>query len=79
MLVSCHVNMSAGNYLFILVSLLGYPRVSRVHVVLKQLVLAKCSRAHCAFVGEVGWLQRLAVVLGHVVQQFPLVDLQDQR
>ena len=62
-------------YLFVLVSFLGDPRVSGVHVVLKKLVLTKRRRADCAFVGEMCRLQSLAVVLGHVVQQLPLVDL----
>ena len=44
-------------------------------MVLKQLVLTKRGSTHCTFVGEVGWLQSLAVVLGHVIQQLPLVDL----
>ena len=62
-------------YLFILVSLFSHARVSGVHVVFKQFVLAKCGGTHRALVGEVGGLQGLAVVLGHVVQQFPLIDL----
>ena len=68
--------MSARNYLFVLVSLLGHARVSSVYMVLKQLVLAKCGCAYCALVGQMGRLESLAVVLGHVVQQLPLVDLE---
>ena len=45
-------------------------------MVLKQLVLTKRSSADGALVGEVGWLQGLPVVLGHVVQEFPLIDLE---
>ena len=45
-------------------------------MVLKQLVLTKRSSADGALVGEVGWLQGLPVVLGHVIQQFPLIDLE---
>ena len=44
-------------------------------MVLEQFVLTKCGGADGAFVGEVGGLQGLAVVLGYVVQQLPLVDL----
>ena len=44
-------------------------------MVLKQFILTKRSCADSAFVGEVGGLQGLAVVLGYVVQQLPLVDL----
>ena len=44
-------------------------------MVLKQLVLTERSRTDGTFVGQVGGLQGLAVVLGHVVQQLPLVDL----
>ena len=44
-------------------------------MVLEQFILTKRGRADGAFVGEVGWLQGLAVVLGYVVQQLPLVDL----
>ena len=66
----------ALGYLFVLVGLLGHPRVGGVHVVLKQLVLTKRSSADGALVGEVGWLQGLPVVLGHVIQQFPLIDLE---
>jgi hypothetical protein len=61
--------------LFGLVGLLGDPRVSSVDVVLEELVLAKGGGADGALVGEVGGLQRLPVVLGHVVQQLPLVYL----
>ena len=64
-----------GSHLFVLVSLLGDPRVCSVDVVLEQFVLTKCGGADGAFVGEVGWLQGLAVVLGYVVQQLPLIDL----
>ena len=64
-----------GSHLFVLVSLLSDPRVCSVDVVLKQFVLTKRGCADGAFVGEVGWLQGLAVVLGYVVQQLPLVDL----
>ena len=45
-------------------------------MVLKQFVLTKGGCADGAFVGEVGGLQGLAVVLGYVVQEFPLVDLE---
>ena len=44
-------------------------------MVLKQFILTKRGCADGAFVGEVGRLQGLAVVLGYVVQQLPLVDL----
>ena len=47
-----------------------------VHVVLEQLVLAEGGGADRALVRQVRRLQGLAVVLGHVVQQLPLVDLQ---
>ena len=63
------------SYLLVLVSFLGHPRVSSVDMVLEQLVLTKCGCAHRALVGEVGGLQGLAVLLGHVVQQRPLVIL----
>ena len=63
------------SHLFILVRLLGDPRVCSVDVVLKQFILTKRGRADGAFVREVGGLQGLAVVLGYVVQQLPLVDL----
>ena len=46
-----------------------------VHVVLEQLVLAEGGGADRALVRQVRRLQGLAVVLGHVVQQLPLVDL----
>ena len=64
-----------GSHLFVLVSLLGDPRMCSVDVVLEQFVLTKRGCADGAFVGEVGWLQGLAVVLGYVVQQLPLIDL----
>jgi len=48
-------------------------------VVLEQLVLTKRRRADRALVREVGRLQGLSVVLGYVVQQFPLVDLSTDR
>jgi len=48
-------------------------------VVLKQFILTKRGCADGAFVGEVGRLQGLAVVLGYVVQQLPLVDLPTHR
>jgi len=54
--------------LFGLVGLLGHPGVSSVDVVLKELVLAEGGGADGALVGEVGRLQGLPVVLGHVVQ-----------
>ena len=44
-------------------------------MVLKQLVLTERRRTDGAFVGQVGGLQGLAVVLSHVVQQLPLIDL----
>ncbi len=44
-------------------------------MVLEELVLAKGGGADGALVGEVGGLQRLPVVLRHVVQQLPLVYL----
>ena len=44
-------------------------------MVLKQFVLTKGGCADGAFVGEVGRLQGLPVVLGYVIQQLPLVDL----
>ena len=46
-----------------------------VHVVLEQLVLAEGGGADRALVRQVRRLQGLAVVLGHMVQQLPLVDL----
>ena len=49
--------------------------MSGVDVVLEQLVLAEGGRADGALVGQVGGLQRLPVVLRHVVKQLPLVDL----
>ena len=75
MLKTLEINRSAPEYLFVLVSLLGHARVSSVDMVLKQLVLAKCGRTHCTLVGQMGRLQGLAVVLGHMVQQLPLIDL----
>ena len=50
-----------------------------VHVVLEQLVLAEGRRADRALVREVSRLQGLAVVLGHVVQQLPLIHLDKNR
>ena len=64
-----------ANLLLALVALLGHAAVGCVHVVLEQLVLAEGRRADRALVREVGRLQGLAVVLGHVVQQLPLIDL----
>ena len=61
--------------LLVLVTLLGDPAVGRVHVVLKQLVLAEGGCADCTLVREVSWLQSLAVVLGNMVQQLPLIHL----
>ena len=75
MLITLFIN--ANQYLLVLVSLLGHARVSSVNVVLKQLVLAKCGRTHCTLVGQMGRLEGLAVVLGHVVQQLPLIDLEE--
>ena len=67
-----------STYLLVLVSLvLGDAAVGGVHVVLEELVLAEGGGAHGALVGEVRRLQRLAVVLRHVVEQLPLVDLHD--
>ena len=74
MLSSRDVGPSLG-YLLGLVPLLGHPAVRGVDVVLEQLVLAEGGGAHGALVGEVGGLQGLAVVLGHVVEQLPLVHL----
>ena len=62
--------------LLVLVTLLGNPAVGRVHVVLKQLVLAEGRRADRTLVWEVGGLQGLAMVLGNVVQQLPLINLE---
>ena len=45
-------------------------------MILKQLVLTKGGCTHCALVREVSRLQGLAVVLGHVVQQLPLIQLE---
>ena len=64
------------SHLFILVRLLGDPRVCSVDMVLKQFILTKRGRADGAFVGEVGGLQGLAMVLGNVVQQLPLINLE---
>ena len=64
-----------ANLLLALVALLGHAAVGCVHVVLEQLVLAEGRRADRALVREVGRLQGLAVVLGHVVQQLPLIYL----
>ena len=41
----------------------------------KQLVLSKGGRANCALVRQMGRFQRLLVVFGHVIEEFPLVDL----
>ena len=49
--------------------------VSGVDVVLEELVLAEGGGADRALVRQVSRLQRLAVVLRHVVQQLPLVNL----
>lgn len=50
--------------------------VSGVNVVLEQLVLPEGGRTNGALVGQVSRLQSLAVVLGHVVQQLPLINLE---
>jgi len=42
---------------------------------LKQLVLPEGGRADSTLVGKVGGFEGLVVVLGHVVQQLPLVNL----
>ena len=49
--------------------------VSCVNMILKELVLSEGGGADCALVGEVSRLQRLVVIFGHVIQQFPLVHL----
>ena len=49
--------------------------MSGVDVVLEELVLAEGGGADRALVRQVSRLQRLAVVLRHVVQQLPLVNL----
>ena len=46
-----------------------------IYVVLEELVLSECGRADGTLVGQVGGLKRLLVVLGHMVEQLPLVDL----
>ena len=63
-------------HLFVLVRLFGNTRVGSVHVILKQLVLSEGGRTDCTLVRQVGRLQRLVVVLGHVIQQLPLVHLE---
>jgi hypothetical protein len=50
--------------------------VSSVDVVFEQLVLSEGGRANGALVGQVSRFQRLAVVLGNVVQQLPLINLE---
>ena len=66
----------SSTYLLVLVSLvLGDAAVGGVHVVLEELVLAEGGGADRALVRQVSRLQRLAVVLRHVVQQLPLVNL----
>lgn len=54
---------------------LGHHAVRRVHVVFKLLVHAEGGRAHGTLVRQMRRLQRHVMVLGHVVQQFPLVNL----
>ena len=49
--------------------------MSRIDVGLKEFVLAEGGFADCALVGEVGRLQGLLVVLRHVIQKLPLVNL----
>jgi hypothetical protein len=41
----------------------------------EEFVLAEGCFANGALVGEVRGLQRLLMILGNVIQQFPLVDL----
>ena len=62
-------------YLLCFVAFLRDATVSGVDVVLEELVLAEGGGADRALVRQVRRLQGLAVVLGHVVQQLPLVDL----
>ena len=57
------------------VCLLCDPRVGGIHMGLKQLVLPEGGRADSTLVGKVGGFEGLVVVLGHVVQQLPLVNL----
>merc|ERR1719319_1212801 len=60
-------------------SAFGDAGVRGVDVVFEQLVLAEGGSAHSAFVGQMGWLQCLAVVLRHVIKQLPLVNLSTDR
>ncbi len=48
-------------------------------MILEELVLAEGGGADGALVGEMGRLQRLPVVLGHVVEQLPLVHLKGKK
>ena len=62
-------------HLLCFVAFLRDATVSGVDVVLEELVLAEGGGADRALVRQVSRLQRLAVVLRHVVQQLPLVNL----
>ena len=50
-----------------------------IDVALEELVLSEGGRADRALVRQVRRLQRLLVVLGHVVEQLPLVDFAADR
>lgn len=47
-------------------------------MVLEQLVLPEGRSTHSTLVRQMGRLQGLVVVLGHVVQQLPLINLKEQ-
>lgn len=60
----------------IFVVLLGHRAVSRVDVILKQLVHAEGGRADRALVREMGGFQCHVVVSGDVIEELPLENLQ---